>query len=249
MVAGAFFEVTGAFSELLVIEKAIGENDGRLTADSSASLDLWLEMREEWFKLHDDEVLKRAQGAVENTTLEGDALEKGPNVAIASAAEFAFIWNTATPEHRETIVAVLMARQDEAMQCFMEDHDGLKEQLESSSRRIAELTAKSTVTDDQLGIMAQKFYEICHDILMMHMTEKVRLVEGLRGAMLAAGYELPKKADSWTVEYMHPGCGWCEDVAEQGIRECEESGADFASMGGYDTSGTSYHAAEVKRVL
>ncbi len=185
-----------------------------------------------------------------DTTLEGEEYEKGPNVAISNAAEFVFIWNASTPDQRENIVNVIMARQDEALKCFMEDHDGLKEQLEGASRRIAELTSKGTITDDQLGIMAQKFYEVCRDILVMHMTEKIRLVEGLRGALLAVGYELPKKANSWDVNYMHEGCGWCEDVAEAGIKECQDTGADFATMGGYDTlTPKGYHAAEVKRSI
>lgn len=76
---------------------------------------------------------------VRGTDIDREAQEKEPNVAINSAAEFAFIWNMATPEHRETIVAVLMARQDESLRCFTEDHDGLKEQLEAAHKRIAEL--------------------------------------------------------------------------------------------------------------
>lgn len=152
-----------------------------------------------------------------STTLEGEEAERGPNVAIANAAEFAWTWNLATPEQRETIVAVLMARQDEAMRCFMEDHDGLKEQLEVSSRRIAELSSpQPVVTDDQLGIMAQRFYEACRDILVMQMTEKVLIVEGLRAAMLSIGYTLPK-ANSWKTEYGHEDCEQCEALAELAI--------------------------------
>lgn len=52
-VPGAYFEVTGAHDELFRICAAIDRNDGRLSADSSASLDLWQEMLEEWFKIHD----------------------------------------------------------------------------------------------------------------------------------------------------------------------------------------------------
>ena len=60
-VHGAFFEVTSKEDELHRICAAIEENDGRLTADSSMSLDLWQEMYEEWFKIHDAQVLASRQ--------------------------------------------------------------------------------------------------------------------------------------------------------------------------------------------
>jgi hypothetical protein len=57
---GAFFEVTGSMGELFRIMEGIIGNDGRLTSDSSATLDLWQEMLEEWFARHDQGV--RIQG-------------------------------------------------------------------------------------------------------------------------------------------------------------------------------------------
>lgn len=61
-VHGGFFEITGSFEELAKIEKGIQRTMGRLTASDSASCDLWLEMREEWIRVHTREVLQRAQG-------------------------------------------------------------------------------------------------------------------------------------------------------------------------------------------
>jgi hypothetical protein len=75
-VPGGFFKPTGAFIELVKIEKGIADNEGRLTADSSASLDLWLEMREEWHKLHRAEVEKRAQESIELVHAFSDTVQK-----------------------------------------------------------------------------------------------------------------------------------------------------------------------------
>lgn len=63
-VPGAFFEVTGAFAELVKIEQGIEKHSGRETASSSMTLDLWLEMRDEWHTIHRAEVEKRAQDAI-----------------------------------------------------------------------------------------------------------------------------------------------------------------------------------------
>lgn len=52
-VPGAYFEVTGERHELERIWQGIDRNDGRLSSDSSASLDLWLEMLDEWFEKRD----------------------------------------------------------------------------------------------------------------------------------------------------------------------------------------------------
>lgn len=73
-----------------------------------------------------------ARTAVEALTaveLEDPEVQPAPNVAVATAGEFAAIWNAATPEHRQNITDVIMARQDEAISCFMEDHDGLKDEV------------------------------------------------------------------------------------------------------------------------
>jgi hypothetical protein len=51
-VPGAFFEVTGRSDELFKICAGIDRNDGRLTAESSATLDVWQEMYEEWFRIY-----------------------------------------------------------------------------------------------------------------------------------------------------------------------------------------------------
>lgn len=64
-VPGGFFEITGKFEELVRIEEGIENNDGRLTASSSATLDLWLEMREKWISVHTLEVLRRARSTAE----------------------------------------------------------------------------------------------------------------------------------------------------------------------------------------
>lgn len=55
-VPGGFFEVTGKTKELDRIMDGIYENTGRMTSDESFTLDLWLEMKDEWFRLHDAEV-------------------------------------------------------------------------------------------------------------------------------------------------------------------------------------------------
>lgn len=63
-VHGAFFEVTGAMDELVEICGGIEANEGRLTADGSYSLDLWLEMRDEWFRIHDEEIRRQTIGDI-----------------------------------------------------------------------------------------------------------------------------------------------------------------------------------------
>lgn len=55
-VPGGFFEITGKMQELDRIMDGIYENSGRMTSDESFTLDLWLEMKDEWFKHHDAEV-------------------------------------------------------------------------------------------------------------------------------------------------------------------------------------------------
>lgn len=60
-VPGGFFKVTGAFSELVQIEQGINSCEGRETADKSMSLDLWLDMREEWHRLHRAEIENNVQ--------------------------------------------------------------------------------------------------------------------------------------------------------------------------------------------
>lgn len=55
-VPGGFFEVTGKMQELDRIMDGIYENSGRMTSNESFTLDLWLEMKDEWFRLHDAEV-------------------------------------------------------------------------------------------------------------------------------------------------------------------------------------------------
>lgn len=53
---GAFFEVTGAESELFRIVEGINDNDGRLDMSESWTLDLWQEMLEEWHARRDAKV-------------------------------------------------------------------------------------------------------------------------------------------------------------------------------------------------
>lgn len=65
-VHGAFFEITGTPEELDKIYDGIERTSGRLTSDESASLDLWLEMKDEWFKVHDAKV---REGWVETTQI------------------------------------------------------------------------------------------------------------------------------------------------------------------------------------
>ncbi|QKY80351.1 hypothetical protein SEA_MERCEDES_51 [Microbacterium phage Mercedes] len=87
---------------------------------------------------------KLAVTAVESITevdLEGAEVSPAPNMAIASAGEFAAIWNAATPERRQAITDVIMARQDEALACFIEDHDGLKEEAASYRKQRHDLWA------------------------------------------------------------------------------------------------------------
>jgi hypothetical protein len=76
-VPGAFFEVTGAVFELPRIMEAINDNDGRLTASSSATLDLWQEMLEEWFKIRDAKARNEALEEAATWILEG----VGPDAA------------------------------------------------------------------------------------------------------------------------------------------------------------------------
>lgn len=63
-VHGGFFEVTGALDEIIQIEAGVEAHAGRLTASESMSLDLWLEMREEWIRLHTLEVLQAARAKI-----------------------------------------------------------------------------------------------------------------------------------------------------------------------------------------
>lgn len=88
-----------------------------------------------------DYVHKLAVTAVEalmDVTLQGaEEFEREPNVAIATAGEFATIWNTATPERRQGITDVIMARQDQAISCIMQDHEGLEEQLGKAMEELA----------------------------------------------------------------------------------------------------------------
>lgn len=60
-VPGAFFPITGKFDELVRIRAGVEATCDRLTASDSASCDLWLEMEDEWFKLHRKEVLANVQ--------------------------------------------------------------------------------------------------------------------------------------------------------------------------------------------
>ena len=65
-VTGAFFEVTGKMQELDRIYAGIEANEGRQSSSESMSLDLWLEMRDEWFRMRDAEVRAlAAQGTEE----------------------------------------------------------------------------------------------------------------------------------------------------------------------------------------
>lgn len=81
-VPGAFFEVTGKDWELVAIYSAIDANDGRLTASSSASLDLWQEMAEEWFKIHDAQVAAKALREAEEHLLNLQTYLQTENAAL-----------------------------------------------------------------------------------------------------------------------------------------------------------------------
>lgn len=59
-VPGGFFEVTGREHELREICAGIERNGGRESASESNSLDLWQEMLEEWFRIHDAKVIEAA---------------------------------------------------------------------------------------------------------------------------------------------------------------------------------------------
>lgn len=87
-----------------------------------------------------------ARTAVEAlTTVEMDGaeeFERQPNQAVATAGELATIWNAATPEHRQNMTDVIMARQDTALSCFMEDHEGAVEQVAILEAKLAEATAE-----------------------------------------------------------------------------------------------------------
>ncbi len=62
-VPGAFFEVTGTMSQLSRIYECLESTGGRLTSGDSASCDLWMEMLDEWFEIHDREVRLRSLDA------------------------------------------------------------------------------------------------------------------------------------------------------------------------------------------
>lgn len=47
--AGGFFEVTGSEDEFVKIQEGILEYSDRATSSDSFTLDVWLEMRDEWF--------------------------------------------------------------------------------------------------------------------------------------------------------------------------------------------------------
>lgn len=148
-----------------------------------------------------------------STTLAGEDIEKGPNVSVANAAEFAFIWNVATPEQRDNITAVIMARQDEAIKCFMEDHDGLKEQLEGASRRIAELT-------EQIA----KVQQYANDRKAQARSQNNTLSSWRVWSDLAGILGTHPASARFTTEYGHPDCEICEDLAELAIQYLQAAG-------------------------
>lgn len=160
-----------------------------------------------------EDVLAAVQKVYADTTLRGEEHEKAPNVSVANAAEFAFIWNTATPEHRENITAVIMARQDEAMRCFMEDHEGLKEQLEAASRRIAELS-------DKIAKVQQYANDRRAHARSQNNTISSWRVWGDLGGILGTH---PASARFQT-EYGHPDCAVCEDLVELAIQRLQAPG-------------------------
>lgn len=242
-VPGAFFEVTGKFDELVKIEKAINDNDGRLTASSSASLDLWLDMKEEWFKLHCKEVEKRAAYLAEHpegtpATLDGATSEPERGVQLATAGEFAARWNTWTPEHQQQAFENMQEAMRTRNRCFMEDHDGLKEQLEKAHTRIVELLTRpplqyAVITDADLGRAAQTFYEEVGKTdgvqLVINMTDKALLVRILEKTLADLGFKRPLKRENFDVVYQHEDCEHCEAAVELAIAEIKERGIDHAS--------------------
>ncbi|AXQ52922.1 hypothetical protein SEA_NEFERTHENA_59 [Microbacterium phage Neferthena] len=70
------------------------------------------------------------------TTLDGATNEPAPHTEIATAGEFAARWNTWTPDQRDAVWVQIRKAADDGYKCFMEDHEGLKEQLAAANLRI-----------------------------------------------------------------------------------------------------------------
>lgn len=234
-VPGAFFEVTGRESELDQIMEGIAKNDGRLTADSSASLDLWMEMKEEWFKLHDQKVVD-----THLSTLDGATNEPAEGVRVSTPGEFAALWNARTLEEREKVIKMWMESIDGYQRCFIEDHDYLKEQLAASVNGQVVLAALRNIglslTDPKAVSDAVRFSNA---------------KQGLASLITQIERQVPApKPVEWSIEYVHPDCKFCEGAAEEAISHATQSGTRAAEAIGIDPMALipEVHGAAVRRV-
>lgn len=161
--------------------------------------------------------------------LNGATNEPAPDTEIANAGEFAARWNTWEPEQREKVWAQIQSGVKDGQRCFLEDHDGMKGMVAEQQLRIlalqTELREHRSIKPDELGQLAQRFYEAAHDILVLSMTEKVKLVEALRSSLNAIGVATPERNNAWDVEYLHPDCEKCEACAESGIIHAKVTGS------------------------
>jgi hypothetical protein len=71
--------------------------------------------------------------------LNGETATPEEERQITTAEEFAAMWNTRTPEQRQALVRQLLHQQKVSQDCFLQDHDVLKEQLREAQLRIIEL--------------------------------------------------------------------------------------------------------------
>ncbi|QKN87815.1 hypothetical protein NEBULOUS_54 [Microbacterium phage Nebulous] len=166
------------------------------------------------------------------TTLDDATNEPAPGTEIATAGEFAARWNTWTPDQREAVWVQIRKAADDGHKCFMEDHEGLKEQFNERSAKLSQIS---------LVLQSKGYYE---DKPHKAQDAVLKVIDILYGE------QQPAQATQWIVEYAHPNCQFCEGAAEEAIAHAEETGAPGATAVGIAMDGSNTmtdHAATVLR--
>lgn len=142
------------------------------------------------------------------TVLDGATQLPDEGHRVASAGEFAAVWNTRTPEQREKLVQLLLDQQSRAHTCFIEDHEGLKQQLGTAQQIIAEVQAyandRQAYARGRLNTLSS--WRVWSDLVQILGTH-------------------PK----WDTEQKHQDCVPCEEAVELAIARAQQSGELVAS--------------------
>lgn len=160
-----------------------------------------------------------------------------PGVSPSNAAEFAALWNTRTPEQREKLVQVLLDQQSSAHKCFMEDHEGLKQQLGVAQQIITKVQAYAN--DRRAHARSRNntlsSWRVWSDLV------------GILGTHPAS--------NRWDTEQKHQDCVPCEEAVELAIETAQQKGENEATWkvmtpvtkpdGSF--GGTAEHVGTVKR--